>query len=273
MSARSPAAAVDALANALAKHGLDGVKVALVLGSGLARVAEQLEGSRAIEFTELPELPRGDVDGHTGRLIVGEISGERVVVQQGRVHLYEGRSAEEVTRFVRAIVALGCRVVALTNAAGGLHRDWAVGSLMRITDHINLQGDTPLGARERGYGAPYDAELGQLLVGAATDAGVPLHAGVYAGLRGPSYETPAEIRELRRSGASAVGMSTVAEALAAHAAGARVVGISCIVNHAAGITERALTHVEVLDVGRRSARSVGEVFAYSVPRWAAALRD
>jgi purine-nucleoside phosphorylase len=272
MTTRSPADAVDLLANALAKNGLDGVRIALVLGSGLSSVAERLERARAIEYASLPELPRSQVAGHAGRLVVGEIGGERVVVQQGRVHLYEGRSAHEVTCFVRAIVALGCRITVLTNAAGGLHRDWPVGSLMRIADHINLQGETPLHSRERGYGAPYDAELGRELDAAAKDAKVPLYAGVYAGLRGPSYETPAEICDLRRIGASAVGMSTVGEALAAHAAGARVVGLSCIGNHAAGISDRRLTHAEVLDVGRRTSRSLGDVLSHAVPRWVSALR-
>lgn len=268
MTSGVPAPATDAavrrLADALSQHGVAGVRLAIVLGSGLSAFADRLQHARSIDCTALDGLPQSSVPGHAGRLVVGEIGGQRALVQQGRVHLYEGRSAREVTRAVRAFVALGCKAVVLTNAAGGLRREWAVGSFMRVTDHINLQGETPLSGRERGCGSPYDIELGAALMRGADEAGVTLFEGVYAGLRGPSYETSAEIRGLRWMGASAVGMSTVAEALAAHASGARVAAISCITNQAAGISERPLAHAEVLEVGRQAAGRFGALLEHSV---------
>ncbi len=273
MTSHGSTSAIEALAEALSQHGVAGARVALVLGSGLGGFAERLENARVIESTAVDGMPRSHVPGHAGRLVVGEIGGERVLVQQGRVHLYEGRSVHEVTRFVRAIATVGCKIVVLTNAAGGLHREWPVGSLMRVTDHINLQGETPLSSSERGSAMPYDVELGAALVHGAKDAGVPLYEGVYAGLRGPSYETPAEIHEIRRMGASAVGMSTVAEALAAHASGMRVAAVSCISNHAAGISAHPLSHAEVLEAGRHAAQRFGDVLASSIPHLVARLRS
>lgn len=275
MSSKVPAPAIDAdvqrLAEALSKQGVASVRVAFVLGSGSSAFADRLERARIVECAAIDGLPQSSVPGHTGRIIVGDIGGQRVLVQQGRVHLYEGHTAHEVTRAVRAFVALGCKAVVLTNAAGGLRHEWAVGSLMRITDHINLQGETPLSERERGLGSPYDARLGAALTRGAEEAGVALLEGVYAGLRGPSYETPAEIRTLRWMGASAVGMSTVAEALAAHAAGAHVAAISCITNYAAGVSERPLAHDEVLDVGRQAAGRFGALLEHSLPHIAASI--
>jgi purine-nucleoside phosphorylase len=272
MTNDSQTSSIGALANALSQHGLADVRLALVLGSGLGGLADRLQNARAIESAEIDEMPRSAVAGHAGRLIVGEIGGERVLVQQGRVHLYEGHSAHEATRFVRALARMGCQLIVLTNAAGGLRRDWPVGSLMRVTDHINLQGATPLGTSERGAATPYDETVGAALSRGAKDAGVPLYGGVYVGLRGPSYETPAEIRDLRRMGASAVGMSTVAEALAAYAAGMRVAAVSCITNHAAGIADRPLSHADVLEVGSRAAEKLGDVLESSFPHLVAELR-
>lgn len=272
MTNGSRASSIGALASALSQRGIADFRLALVLGSGFDAFAERLQGARAIENAEIDGMPRGGVPGHSGRLIVGEVGGERVLVQQGRVHLYEGRSAQEVTRFVRAIATMNCRLIVLTNAAGGLHRDWPVGSLMRVTDHINLQGTGPLEASERGAATPYDATLGAALSRGAKDAGVPLYDGVYAGLRGPSYETPAEIRHLGQMGVSAVGMSTVAEALAAYASGMRVAAVSCITNHAAGISDHPLSHADVLAVGRQAAKNFGDVLERSIPHLGAELR-
>lgn len=255
---------VRQLADALRSHGVEGVRLAFVLGSGLGAFAERIERARTIEFTAIDGMPHSRVAGHAGRLVVGEIRGVRVVVQQGRVHLYEGRTVHEVTRAVRAFVALGCKGIVLTNAAGGLRRDWPSGSLMRITDHLNLQGVTPLRAHERGSASPYDVEFGAALSLAAREAKVELFEGVYAGLLGPSYETPAEIRALEWIGASAVGMSTVTEALAARAAGARVAGIACITNHAAGISDGPIAHEDVIESGRQMADRFGALLESAV---------
>ncbi len=262
--------ALERLVRSLRDHGAEGADVALVLGSGLGVFAEGLAGARAIPYEHLDGMPASGVPGHAGRLVLGEVEGVRVLVQQGRVHLYEGWSAADVTRAVRAFAALGCGRVVLTNAAGGLRPQWEPGTLMRITDHWNRQGTTPLAASERGSGSPYDAALGDALEAAARAAGVPLEHGVYAANLGPAYETPAEVRMLRAFGADAVGMSTALEALAARAAGARVAAISCITNHAAGITGEPLSHDEVVEVGRRSAARFCALLAAAVPRIAAA---
>lgn len=244
---------VEMLLASLRKHGVGELDVAFVLGSGLGAFAERIEGARRISYEELDGMPRSNVAGHAGQLVVGRIGARRVLAQQGRVHLYEGWSVSEVTRAVRAIAALGCPRFVLTNAAGGLRREWPPGTLMALADHLNLQGRTPLGEKQAGYAAPYDAPMRQELVHAARDEGFELREGVYAGLLGPTYETPAEIEMLRRLGADAVGMSTVAEALAARAAGARVAGVSLITNFAAGITGERLSHEEVIASGKEAA--------------------
>ncbi len=253
------------------EHGVDDVKLGFVLGSGLGVFAERLANARAIPYAELDGMPRSAVPGHAGQLVVGTIGAERVVVQQGRVHLYEGWSPSEVTRAVRAFAAVGVRGVVLTNAAGGLRETWKPGTLMRITDHLNLQGATPLQPMERGRGRIYDEAFGAALDTGARDARVPLERGVYAGLLGPSYETPAEIRMLRWAGADAVGMSTVNEALAACATGMRVAAISCITNLAAGITNEKLSHDEVMATGKAAAASFCKLLERSVPHLARAV--
>jgi purine-nucleoside phosphorylase len=216
-------------------------------------------------------MPVSRVPGHAGRLVVGEIDGVRVVVQQGRVHLYEGWSANDVTRSVRAIARLGVRAIVLTNAAGGLRPEWKPGTLMRIHDHLNLQGATPLEPRETARGSPYDPALAHALARAAESVRVQLESGVYAGVLGPSYETPAEIRMLRWMGADAVGMSTIAEAIAAHACGIRVAAISCITNAAAGITGAPLSHAEVIEAGREASPRFSALLEAGVVEIAASL--
>ncbi len=242
----------DRLLTSLKDVGADGARVAIVLGSGLGPLAEEVEGARSVPYEELEGMPASAVPGHAGRLVLGDLAGVPVVLQQGRCHLYEGRSAEEVSRCVRCLAELGVGTLLLTNAAGGLHSEWPVPSLMRLTDHINLQGETPLVRSERGYGSPYDPELGAMIDAAAGDAGVTLQAGVYAALPGPTYETHAEVRMHGRFGADAVGMSTAQEALAAHAAGARVAAISCITNHAAGLSQVEPNHEEVVEAGKQA---------------------
>lgn len=257
--------AVDKLAASLRAHDVEGCELAFVLGSGLGVFAERLAGPRAIPYGEIDGMPRSAVPGHAGQLVVGDVGGRRVLVQQGRVHLYEGWNAHEATRAVRAFVQLGVRGVVLTNAAGGLRPEWEPGTLMRIADHVNRQGESPLLCAERGAGNPYAPELSAALEAGARDAGVDLVHGVYGGLLGPTYETPAEIRMLRWMGVDAVGMSTVAEALAAHAAGARVAAISCITNHAAGITGEKLSHDEVIETGKAAADRFCALLTAAVP--------
>jgi len=265
-SNRSATSAVDELATSLAAHGATGARIAYVLGSGLGAFAERLEGARAIGFDELPGMPRAGVTGHAGRVVMGHLSGVPVLAQQGRAHLYEGWSPATVTRSVRAYAKLGVEVLVLTNAAGGLVVDWRIPTLMRIEDHVNLQGRTPLALDERGVGCPYDPRAGDALDRTARELGIELHCGVYVGLLGPSYETPAEIRHLVTIGGHAVGMSTVCEAQAGHAAGMRVAAISCISNAGAGLVPGALNHAEVVEAGRVMADSFGRLLEASAAR-------
>jgi len=265
-------AAVQALARELEERGAGGRALAIVLGSGLGAVVEALTDVREIPADELEHLPRPRVAGHAGKLVLGALGGLPVLVQSGRVHLYEGRPAHEVTRAVRAYAALGVRAVLLTNASGGLVPEWAPGTLMCLTDHLSFQAQSPLRAGEAARGSPYDAELSATLAEAARAARIELEHGVYAAMLGPSYETPAEIRALRALGAQAVGMSTVVEAAAARAAGLRVVALSCIANPAAGIGVEPLRHDDVLSVMRRSAGKVRLLLERVAPRWGDSLR-
>jgi len=239
----------EGLASELEAAGLGGAEILLVLGSGLGSFGERLEDARSVSFDALPSVPASSVPGHAGRFLRGRVGGREVLCQQGRVHLYEGHSPEVVTRVVRAAAALGVPRVLLTNAAGGLEREWSLPALMRVTDHLDLTARTPVAEVS---GSPYDLTLGGLLEEAATRAGVLLHAGTYAGLVGPGYETAAEIRWLGRLGASAVGMSTVHEALAARGSGMEVAAVSCITNPAAGIATGPLNHEEVVEAGLRA---------------------
>jgi purine-nucleoside phosphorylase len=261
----------ERLVESLRAVGVADVELALVLGSGLGVFAYRLSNARSIPFQEIDRMPQSSVPGHEGRLVVGDVRGHRVVVQQGRVHLYEGYPAETVTRSVRAYAALGCRGLVLTNAAGGLRADWEPGTLMRITDHVNRQACSPLVAGEVARGSPYDPELARDLDEAATAAGVKLERGVYVGNLGPTYETPAEVRMLRDFGGDAVGMSTVAEAIAARAGGMRVAAVSTITNYAAGIIDARLDHEEVIAVGKRVSERFCALLEEAVPRLCARL--
>lgn len=254
-----------ALAASMRRAGLHGARLVIVLGSGLGALVERVRHAHSVAFADLDGMPHSTVPGHEGRFVVGELAGARVLLQQGRVHLYEGRSALEVTRSMRACAELGCTAALLTNAAGCIRREWRPGAFLRIVDHVNLQGRSA-GVHSARAPFAYDARMGEALDRAAASTGVELHTGVYAGVLGPSYETPAEVRMLAWLGADAVGMSTVVEAVAAHAAGARVAAISCLTNHAAGISARPLSHDEVLAVGRASARSFGDLVEAAMPR-------
>jgi purine-nucleoside phosphorylase len=237
-------------------------EVALVLGSGLGALASEVEGAVRIPYGEIPGMPVPKVEGHDGTLVCGRLSGRRVMVFAGRAHWYEGHPIEDVVFGVRLARSCGAGIVLVTNAAGGINTDLRPGNLMIIRDHINLMGVNPLrGHNDERFGPrfpdmtqTYDRELRMLLREASAIEGVPLHSGVYAAVAGPSYETPAEIRMLRKVGADAVGMSTVPEVIAARHMGMRIVGLSCITNLAAGLGDAAaLSHDEVKEVGRRAA--------------------
>lgn len=261
----SPTAEAAKLADTLRELGAAECEFALVLGSGLGGFADRLEDATAIPYGDIDGMPQSAVPGHAGRLVIGNLGGHRVLVQQGRVHLYEGWSAFEVTRAVRAFGMVGIRGLLLTNAAGGVREDWEPGTLMRITDHMNFQGATPLFAGEGGIDNPYSLRLGAILDKVALRCQLPLQTGVYVGNPGPAYETPAEVGMARRLGGDAVGMSTVLEATAGLAAGMSVCAISCITNYAAGITGEALSHEEVMETGAAVAARFEALLEAAVP--------
>lgn len=234
-------------------------QVGLILGSGLGAYGDKLADATAIDYAEIPGFPTSHVPGHQGRLVLGERAGVRCVAMQGRVHMYEGHSAAVTAFPARVLIALGARVLIITNATGGLDPSWAPGTLMLIRDHINLLPDHPLrgpnddrlGPRFPDMTKAYAPELRALAKDAAAAAGVPLEEGVYVASSGPTYETPAEVRMLQGLGAHATGMSTVPEVIVARHMGARVIGISCITNNAAGITGQELSHEEVTETATR----------------------
>jgi purine-nucleoside phosphorylase len=228
-------------------------KAGLVLGSGLGAVVDAMQVLKKFRYEEVPSFPRSTVEGHHGELVLGTLDGVAVACMSGRVHLYEGYDPRDVVFPTRVLVRLGCSTLIVTNAAGGINPDWGDRELMLITDHLNLTGRNPLlGANDEALGPrfpdmsdAYDPEYRELALEVAEQLGMPLREGVYAGLLGPSYETPAEIRMLGILGAEAVGMSTVLEVIAARHMGARVLGLSCISNKAAGLADQPLTHEEV----------------------------
>jgi len=249
----SIAARLDDCVFAIRKRVTIAPRVGVVLGSGLGGFADTLTDLVKIPYRDLPHMPSSAVLGHAGNLCFGFSSGVPVVCMQGRVHLYEGHAVDRVVQGVRTMARLGVRCVLLTNAAGGLEPSWAAGDLMIVTDHLNLTGTSPLlgpnddslGPRFPDMTAAYDVELRAALKAVARDARIELREGVYAGLLGPSYETPAEVRMVKALGAQAVGMSTVHEVLALRHMGVRVGALSCITNQAAGISPHPLDHAEV----------------------------
>lgn len=253
------------------------VKTAVVLGSGLGAFADDLQDAVRIPYEQIPHFARSTVEGHAGQLVLGEIGGVHVAVQQGRFHYYEGYDMQQVMFPMRAFGRMGVENVILTNAAGSLEPEYPPGSLMLITDHMNCMGVNPLrGPNDSRFGARfpdmtqvYDRELQQITHDEAQaiaherfEKGIDekkldlMHRGVYCALSGPTYETPSEVRMYRVLGANAVGMSTVPEAIAARHQGMRVLGISCITNFAAGMTGENINHEEVMETGAR----VAEVF-------------
>ncbi len=226
---------------------------AIVLGSGLGPLAGSVEILREVPFAEAG-LPASTVPGHAGKFVLGSLAGTPLWLMKGRVHLYEGHAPDAATSGIRWLAEQGVRNVILTNAAGTLHPDFAPGSWMMLSDHLNLTGTSPLkGADFIDLSAAYDAGWREIFRSAAVARGMRLHEGVYAGLRGPQYETPAEVRMLRGFGADAVGMSTVLETIQARALGMKVAGFSCLTNWAAGISAAPLDHHEVLATGKQAA--------------------
>jgi len=234
-------------------------KIALVLGSGLGAFADEFAGAVRIPYAKIPHFPRSTAIGHAGQLVIGEVDGVEVAAMQGRVHLYEGYSVKDVAFPVRVFARMGVKAVILTNAAGGIKKDFTQGRLAVLSDHINLQGVNPLsGPNDENFGArfpdmsvAYDKRFRELTLAEGRRLGIELGEGVYAALAGPSYETPAEIRYLKTIGADLVGMSTVPEVIAARHSGIRVLGISCVTNAAAGILDQPLDHSEVLQTAER----------------------
>ncbi len=228
-------------------------ELGIVAGSGLGMLASLVTDAVRIPYGEIPHALAPTIIGHAGELVIGRLSGLPVAVLSGRVHGYEGHELDEVTFNVRVVARLGAKRFLVTNAAGGVDPWLRPGTLCRITDHLNLTGKNPLigpnvaelGPRFPDMSTAYSPELGVLLEKAAERAGVALYAGVYAGLSGPSYETPAEIRMLRTLGAALVGMSTVHEVIALSHMGIKVAGLSCVTNHAAGVSAQPLDHAEV----------------------------
>ena len=253
------------------------IRTAVVLGSGLGAFADDMSGAVRIPYEQIPHFARSTVEGHAGQLVLGEIGGVHVAVQQGRFHYYEGYDMQQVMFPMRAFGRMGVENVILTNAAGSLEPEYAPGSLMLITDHMNCMGVNPLrGPNDARFGVRfpdmtqvYDRDLqliaadeAQAITHERFEKGLDekktdlLHRGVYCALSGPTYETPSEVRMYRVLGANAVGMSTVPEAIAARHQGMKVLGISCITNYAAGMTDENINHDEVMETGAR----VAEVF-------------
>ena len=253
------------------------IKIAIVLGSGLGAFASQLTDPVTLPYADIPHFPVSAVPGHAGQLVAGMLDGVPVLVMQGRVHAYEGHSANSVVFAVRTLAALGVKVLVLTNAAGGLRLDLRQGQLVLLSDHINFTGLNPsagpaLAGQPRFFDmtGAYSRPLRELAQAASS---IPLPEGVYLGVLGPSFETPAEIRAFRTMGADLVGMSTVLETIAARQAGVAVLGISCVTNMAAGITAHPLSHEEVLATGRAVEHGLAALLTGFVPLALAALTE
>jgi purine-nucleoside phosphorylase len=268
---------LDTLENAVRERTDLVPELGIVLGSGLGALADELDEAVAIPFADLPGWPAASAPGHAGRLLLGTLEGLPVVCLQGRLHLYEGYSPRLVVEPVLLMSRLGAKRLMLTNAAGGVNASYPAGTLMLITDHINMTGLHPLlGRNDDAMGPRFPDQtdawspwLRALMRRAAGEAGIELEEGVYIGLTGPSYETPAEIRMLRGWGGDAVGMSTVLEAIAARWAGTELVGVSLVTNPGAGITGEPLNHEEVLAAGEAS----GPQFRRLVRRFVRLLAD
>ena len=256
-------------------------KIGLVLGSGLGAFADSLTDGAQMPYADIPSFPQSTAIGHAGRLVIGNAGSIPVAAMQGRVHLYEGYSSQQVTFPIRMFARMGVRAVILTNAAGGINVSYSQGALVLIRDHINLQGSNPLvGANDDRFGVrfpdmtqAYSRAYRAIACEEAARLDIILQEGVYAALLGPSYETPAEIEYLRRIGADLVGMSTVAEVIAARHMGLNVLAISCVTNMAAGILDQPLSHAEVLETGERVKTTFEALLRAVLPRIAQTIGD
>lgn len=250
-------------------------RIGVILGSGLGAFGEHLSQPTSISYADIPNFPTSSVIGHAGKLMLGTVADVPVVVMSGRVHYYEGYDCKQVAFPVRVAAALGVERLLITNAAGALNPTFAPGELMRIDDHLNLTGVNPLrgpnderlGPRFVDMSAAYDREGAQVLARCAAQEGLTLHSGTYAGVAGPSYETPAEVHMLRHLGGDAVGMSTVAEVIAARHAQLRVAALSVITNRAAGLADAPLSHAEVKAVGARLRAPLCALLERAVEQW------
>ncbi len=249
-------------------------EIGVVLGSGLGSFADEVEDPTVIPYSEIPHWPASTAVGHAGKLVVGRIAGRCVAVLAGRAHLYEGYTPAQSTFSTRVLGALGVHSLILTNAAGGINATYQPGDLVLITDHLNLQGSNPLsgpnndvwGPRFPGMTFAYTPSYQALALATAQQLGFPMPTGVYAGLLGPSYETPAEIRYLRTIGADLVGMSTVAEVIVAAHMRMKVLAFSCVTNMAAGMLNQELNHEEVLETGRQQADRFKSLLRAVIPQ-------
>ncbi len=243
-------------------------EVALVLGSGLGGFADSCEKLFEVSYAAIPALPPSKVPGHTGKFIGATLGGVRLLLALGRVHLYEGHSAIAVASHVRLIASLGIKNLFLTNAAGSVNPSFAPGGWMMLSDHINFTGASPLGGGPHFFDMSqvYNKALRGYVRSLAVEQGLSLPEGVYACMPGPQYETPAEVRMLRTLGADAVGMSTVLEAIQARAMGLRVAAFSCLTNWAAGMSDEALSHAEVIEAGRAAATVLSSLLAAALRR-------
>jgi purine-nucleoside phosphorylase len=256
------------------KHYAKEPEIGVILGSGLGGIADKVEDAVVIPYNQIPHFHGTSIEGHAGKMILGRFKGVQTVFLQGRFHVYEGYPMEEVVFPTRTICGLGIQTLVLTNAAGGVNTRFRPADLMIITDHLNLMGDNPLkgpnltqlGPRFPDLSEAYSKTCVETLLRTGQELGIPLHTGVYAGLLGPTYETPAEVRMLRGLGADAVGMSTVPESIAANHLGVRVAGISCITNLAAGLSPQKLTHQEVIENSHLGATKMALLLESAIPR-------
>ena len=262
-------------------------RLGIVLGSGLGAVADAVTSAVTVPYSDIPYFPQSTVEGHSGRIVAGELGGVPVIMMQGRVHSYEGYTPAQVTFPMRVLGALGVRAVVLTNAAGGIQAGYRIGQLVALSDHINFMGWNPLtgpneprfacipgaGLRFFDMTEAYSQRLRRLAAAAAAEEGLDLAEGVYLATPGPSFETPSEIRAFRTLGATLVGMSTVPETIVARHMGIEVLGISCVTNLAAGLSDRPLSHAEVFEAGRQVEHKLAGLLKRLAPAIVDALRD
>lgn len=242
-------------------------QIGIILGSGLNRLAEAIEDAVFLDYCDIPAFPLSTAPGHKGRLVFGKLGGKEIVCMQGRLHFYEGHKAEDIVFPIRLLRELGVKTLIVTNAAGGINEGFDVGDIMMITDHINMTGTNPLigknldcfGPRFNDMTFAYTPRLQEIARAAADNVGITLREGVYIGVTGPCFETPAEIRAYRTLGADAIGMSTVFEVITAAHCGLEVLGFSLITNKAAGIIRKPLSGEEVNEIGRKSSEVLGNL--------------